>query len=242
MKEFDIYRPTYLVSEIFLSVDGEGVTAGRPAVFIRLFGCNLRCKECDSMYSVEMASEGALYKKMELCDLIREVNEYDCPYVTLTGGEPLIAKDSDLLVEALIKSGHLVNIETNGSVDVNEFNSRLDLDEDDKNKLLYTIDFKCPSTGMMDNMVMKNYAFPTGYPTVIKFVVADEEDLICMLDVIRAFDLMNRTDITAIYVGPMYGRITPDEIVTFIKENRLWNVFVQIQLHKVFWPNTVKGV
>ena len=95
---------------------------------------------------------------------------------------------------------------------------------------------------MMDNMVMKNYAYPTGCPTVIKFVVADEEDLICMLDVIRAFDLMNRTDITAIYVGPMYGRITPDEIVTFIKENRLWNVFVQIQLHKVFWPNTVKGV
>ena len=47
MKEFDIYRPTYLVSEIFLSIDGEGVTAGRPAVFIRLFGCNLRCKECD---------------------------------------------------------------------------------------------------------------------------------------------------------------------------------------------------
>ena len=242
MEGFDIYRPTYLVSEIFLSVDGEGVTAGRPAVFIRLFGCNLRCKECDSMYSVEMASEGAAYKKMELCDLIREVNEYDCPYVTLTGGEPLIAKDADLLVKALIKSGHHVNIETNGSVDVNEFNSNLDLDEGDKNKLLYTIDFKCPSTGMMDKMVMKNYAFPNDYPTVIKFVVADEVDLICMLSVIEAFDLMDRTDITAIYVGPMYGRITPDEIVTFIKENRLWNVFVQIQLHKVFWPNTVKGV
>ena len=102
------------VVEIFKSIDGEGIRAGYPATFIRLFGCNLRCSYCDTPYGYE----GNDYKEMTVDEIVQECMCLNCPRITLTGGEPLIHKDVNILIKNLLVNGFEVNIETNGSVDV----------------------------------------------------------------------------------------------------------------------------
>ena len=123
------------VSEIFKSIEGEGLRTGLPAVFIRLHGCNLRCSYCDSMYAVE----GCDYKQISVAQILDAVKEYgDITHVTLTGGEPLIHPDVEDLLCQLSGNGYRVNIETNGTVPCKwHFPG-----------LFYTMDWKCKSSGM----------------------------------------------------------------------------------------------
>ena len=95
------------VVEIFNSIEGEGSRAGYLATFIRLYGCNLRCSYCDSVYSFTNND----YTEMSIEEIINTVNGYNCKKVTLTGGEPLIHKDVDILVKELLTNGYEVNIE-----------------------------------------------------------------------------------------------------------------------------------
>ena len=104
------------VSEIFKSIEGEGIRMGQAAVFVRLHGCNLRCSYCDSMYAVE----GPDFKQMSVGEILASVeayrNESGVKCVTLTGGEPLIHENVGELLTAFSDAGFEVNIETNGTV------------------------------------------------------------------------------------------------------------------------------
>jgi organic radical activating enzyme len=100
------------LAEIFYSVQGEGTWTGTPAVFVRLAGCNLNCRFCDTDYSLQaFASVG---------DVVARVRELggNCPMVILTGGEPLAQTESSDLIEALRADGRRVHIESNGTVPV----------------------------------------------------------------------------------------------------------------------------
>lgn len=213
------------VSEIFLSIEGEGIRTGYPAIFIRLYGCNLRCSYCDSMYSVD---EGD-FTEMSLGEIMNEVQKYDVKRITLTGGEPLIHKDVYALLSVLSGEGYEVNIETNGSVDLSTL-SDLHLDN-----IIITMDWKSISSGCAGKMLLNNLA-QLSPNDVLKFVVSTKEDLDQMRDIIIYGHDYN------VFISPIFGAIEPAEIVDYVLENKLNNCRVQLQLHKFIWDPNKRGV
>lgn len=212
------------VVEIFNSVEGEGKRAGLPATFIRLFGCNLRCSYCDSMYAVE----GTDYTEMPIQQIMDKVEEIGCPNITVTGGEPLIHKDIIGLLTVLCDSGFWVNVETNGSIRI----PYRTVDD----RLFYTVDYKTGSSGMLNKMDTEMFK-RLSRSDVLKFVVGNEKDL----NEAQLFckDLISHPQI---YISPVFGQIEPEKLVEFILTNKLWDWKVQLQLHKFIWNPQERGV
>ncbi|WP_457623842.1 7-carboxy-7-deazaguanine synthase QueE, partial [Persephonella sp.] len=100
------------VVEIFSSVEGEGTFIGYPVTFIRLEGCNLRCEWCDTAYSYS----GKNFKEMKISDILMEIKNYPNFRVCLTGGEPFLSENVEILMEEILKKGYLLMVETNGTV------------------------------------------------------------------------------------------------------------------------------
>lgn len=219
------------VVEIFNSIEGEGSRAGYLCTFIRLYGCNLRCTYCDSMY----ANEGSDYTELSVNEILHTVQGYMCNKITLTGGEPLIHKDVATLLENLLKDNYFVNIETNGSIDLtnyyNKFKTYIDL-----GKLMFTVDWKSLSSGMSSSMNQANLLLLTN-KDVLKFVVGSGQDLDQMKNLINSNNLNCQ-----VFVSPIFGDIEPKEIVEYLQFNKLNSVRVQLQLHKFIWPVTMRGV
>lgn len=215
------------VVEIFNSIDGEGKRAGLPTTFIRLYGCNLNCSYCDTRYGCE----GNNYTDMTIYQIINLVNEIGCKSVTITGGEPLIHVGIKDLIGELLKLGFWVNIETNGSMPLLYFGYK-----HINGKIFYTVDYKCPSSGMESKM-MCDFEHLTE-DDVLKFVVGSEEDLLAA----KNFLLNVYHGDPQVYFSPVFGKITPEEIVDFILKNMMWDVKVQVQLHKIIWDPNKRGV
>src|SRR3954447_3480347 len=121
-----------LVTEIFHSLQGETSLAGVPFAFVRLTGCNLRCTYCDSSY----AFKGG--RKMSLNDIIQTIQPYQCKHVLLTGGEPLLQRNTLDLVLQLGKTGYQVSIETHGEISIARVTDHARI----------VMDIKTPSSGM----------------------------------------------------------------------------------------------
>ncbi|KMO87823.1 radical SAM protein [Megasphaera cerevisiae DSM 20462] len=204
------------VNEIFDSIDGEGKTAGQLASFIRLKGCNLRCAYCDTTYAFH---EGYL---MEAETIASKVSY---PDITITGGEPL-CQDLHGLLELL--QDHSINIETNGSMDITPYFRYAGV--------WFTIDYKSLSSGMSNHMLLHNFRCLRPQD-VLKFVVGTKDDLeqarfVC--DTYRPG--------CPVYVGAVFGAISPGEIVEFMKEYELTDWHLQLQLHKFIWAPEARGV
>lgn len=214
------------VNEIFSSIDGEGIRAGELATFIRLAGCNLRCNYCDTKYALAQDSG----KEMTVSEILEKVNEFNVKNITLTGGEPLIHKDIEKLIYKLIKNGYKVNIETNGSVDIEKF----------LNKCLITMDYKCPSSLMENTMMLENLEKLTEND-VLKFVIR-KEDFNTVEKILREYKLKSY-----IYISPVFNEIEMADIVEFMKkcnfnDINMSKVRLQLQLHKIIWSPDMKGV
>lgn len=220
------------VSEIFLSIEGEGIRAGLPSVFVRLHGCNLRCSYCDSMYAVE----GDDFSEMSVSDIVEAVNQYRVGRVTLTGGEPLIHKDVESLVLELLKNNE-VNIETNGSVDLYDI---LDAVESAKlrDKLIITMDWKSVHSEESNRMVPHNI-LNLESQDVLKFVVGSEVDLRQMQDVLEHEGTKTNCNV---FVSPVFGEIDPATIVDYVLKYHMNDVRVQLQIHKMIWDPNKRGV
>ena len=219
----------YKVVEKFVSINGEGTRAGELAVFIRMKGCNLDCEYCDTKWANE---ENASCEIMTEEDIRNYIRDTGVKYVTLTGGEPLFRKDMDILIDYLMQDkDRVVEIETNGSVNIKEYASM-------KNRASFTMDYKLGASGMEEKMCLENFAYLDKRDTV-KFVVGSQEDLKRAAEIIEKYALTGKV---SVYFSPEFGAIEPEEIVDFMVQNRLNDVRMQLQMHKFIWDPEKRGV
>lgn len=238
---------TFHVVEHFVSINGEGRRAGQLAHFIRFAGCNLACEYCDTKWANEADVPYEIYNEEELYELIKKSGVKN---VTLTGGEPLLQKDMKTLLTLLRKDRTLrIEIETNGSVDIQPFmliKDETGITEADKAKIeeqtdnvTFTLDYKLPVSGMEDKMYLPNYENIRSVDTV-KFVAGSKEDLIKSKKIIEKYQLVEKE--CGIYLSPCFGKIEPSDMVDFLVEHNMNDVNIQLQLHKFIWDPDKKGV
>lgn len=219
----------FKVVEIFESINGEGRRVGQLAIFIRLQKCNLNCSYCDTRWA---NGDDAPYTVMSEDEIYNRILESGIKNITLTGGEPLLHKNVETLLEKIGENPNLsLEIETNGSIELEKF-SKL------KNPPLFTMDYKLPSSKMENKMCLDNFKYLTLKDTV-KFVVGTIEDLKKAKEIIERYSLIGKC---AVYFSPVFNSIDPVEIVEFMKKNRLNGVNLQLQIHKFIWDPESKGV
>ena len=215
------------VIEIFDSIDGEGIFAGCLATFIRLAGCNLRCLYCDTLYAMDIANA----KEMSVNEILNECKKIGNQHITLTGGEPLIHKDVDKLINVLCNNGFFVNIETNGTIDFEKYR---------KNNVVITMDYKTISSGENSRMSASRIELLRSCD-VLK-VVCEESDFEDIKAMLRSCNIRSH-----VFLSPVFGKINPQELVTFAKsirnnKNFMGDLRVQLQLHKIIWSSNERGV
>ncbi|MDU1320101.1 MAG: putative 7-carboxy-7-deazaguanine synthase QueE [Clostridium botulinum] len=219
----------FKVVEKFVSINGEGRRAGQLAIFIRFAGCNLNCSYCDTLWANE---KDVSYELMTSEDIYEYIKSQEIKNITLTGGEPLLQKGIIELLKLLSKDKELyVEIETNGSILLDKF---LGIE----NPPSFTMDYKLPSSNMENRMVLDNFKYLTDKDTV-KFVSGSIEDLKKAKEIIDKYSLIDKTNV---YISPVFGKINLDNIVEFMKYNRMNGVNLQVQLHKIIWDPNKKGV
>ncbi|MBQ9894659.1 MAG: putative 7-carboxy-7-deazaguanine synthase QueE [Ruminococcus sp.] len=218
----------FSVAEKFVSINGEGVRAGELAVFIRFAGCNLKCGYCDTKWANAVDAPA---EKMGSKDILEYILSTGVKNVTLTGGEPLLRQEMGELIDTLMSAGLRVEIETNGSIHLREFADRV-------YRPVFTMDYKLPSSGMEEYMCSDNFGCLEKHDTV-KFVSGSMEDLERAVEVIESHHLTERCHV---YISPVFGKIEPADIVEFMKEKKLNDVRLQLQLHKFIWDPDKKGV
>jgi 7-carboxy-7-deazaguanine synthase len=208
------------ITEIFFSIQGESTHAGRPCVFVRLTGCNLRCTWCDSEYTFTGG------ERMELEAIVERVKSYGCNLVEVTGGEPLAQRGSFDLIRRLCDDGFEVLIETSGSIDTTEV--------DERAKLI--LDVKCPGSGEADRNLWSNLDRLRGHDE-IKFVIVDRNDYEWAKRVVEERQLGRWT----VLFSPVWGTTNLKSLAEWILSDRL-PVRLQTQLHKHIWGADVHGV
>ncbi|HVT44736.1 MAG TPA: radical SAM protein [Thermoanaerobaculia bacterium] len=212
--------PTLRVTEIFHSIQGESSFAGLPCAFVRLTGCNLRCRWCDSEYTFTGG------EKMDLEEIVARVKAYGCPLVELTGGEPLAQKESFELITRLCDEGLEVLIETSGSIDIEPLDRRARL----------ILDVKCPGSGESEKNLWSNLGLLREHDE-IKFVIAGRRDYEWARAIIAQHGLEERR----LLFSPVWGELGMKTLAEWMLEDRVPARF-QTQLHKHIWGADVRGV
>ena len=219
---------SFKVVEIFESINGEGMRAGELAVFVRMKGCNLSCNYCDTMWANEADCE---FEEMTADRIVERVKKSGIKNVTLTGGEPLLQKDADKLLKLFSDEKDIrVEIETNGSVKLSPFLKY--------ENTSFTMDYKLPESDMEKYMDLENFKILRKKDT-LKFVASSVNDLKKAKDIIEKYDLIDRVNII---FSPVFGKIELTDIVDFLKDNKLNDVRMQLQMHKFIWAPDERGV
>ena len=209
------------INEIFKSIQGETTYAGLPCAFIRVTGCNLRCKYCDTTYAYVEGEE------ISIGSILENVSKFKSKLVCVTGGEPLANNDTPLLVENLIGKNYTVLVETNGSYDINIL----------PQKAIRIMDIKCPDSEMNHLMYWENVKYLTKLDEV-KFVLSSRKDYDWAKEVMNTYNLPT---ITNVLMGTAFGTISLKSVVKWILEDNL-DVRFQLQLHKYIWDPETRGV
>ena len=207
------------ITEIFYSLQGESNTVGIPTVFIRLTGCPLRCIYCDTAY----AFTGG--KKLNINDIITEAEQYNTPYITVTGGEPLAQPACIELLTELLDKDFKVSLETSGAIDISNVDERT----------IKVMDLKTPSSGESSKNLYQNITF-LNCNDQVKFVIGNDEDYNWSKSILAEYELSNRCEVL---FSPVMGQQNPTELAEKILRDRL-PVRFQIQLHKLLW-NDIQG-
>jgi 7-carboxy-7-deazaguanine synthase len=210
-----------LVNEIFHSIQGESLFAGRPCAFVRLTGCNLRCSYCDTTYAYE---EG---DPLDIDTIITEVGRFSCSLVEITGGEPLLQPETTDLIDQLISMGHEVMLETNGSLDVSRVN----------HQCIKILDVKCPSSNMSDKNRLENLSI-LNEKDQVKFIIGNVSDYNFAKSTMATLpaDFMH----DHVLFSPVFGVLSPNALADWIIHDHL-SVRLHVQLHKIIWPNEDRG-
>ncbi len=209
------------VNEIFHSIQGESTHAGRPCVFVRLTGCNLRCAWCDTEYAFYEGED------MTVEQVVERVAGYGCGLVEVTGGEPLMQAEVIDLLEWLLADGCEVMLETGGSLPVDKV----------PRQVIKIVDFKAPSSGMAgkNRWSILNDLAPHDE---IKFVIGDRADYDWALARIEEHSLARWH---TLLFSPVYGELEPRTLAKWLLQDRL-QARIQLQLHKAIWGPDKRGV
>ncbi|WP_422451058.1 7-carboxy-7-deazaguanine synthase QueE [Endozoicomonas sp. ALB091] len=203
------------ITEIFYSLQGETRTTGLPTVFVRLTGCPLRCRWCDTEY----AFKGGQLLSAE--EILERVSEYNPGYVTVTGGEPLAQKACHGLLSLLADQGYEVSLETSGAISLSEVDARV----------VKVMDLKPPASGESHRNLYENIGFLTRQDQ-LKFVIADRGDYEWSVSKLIQYDLATR--VSDVLFSPVSGTMSARVLAGWILEDRL-PVRFQLQLHRMIW-------
>lgn len=224
-----------VITEIFKSIQGEGSRAGLPCIFVRLTGCNLRCTWCDTAY--------AFYggEKMSIGDVLARVAELAgadasrIPLVEITGGEPLLQRETPELASKLLAGGFTVMIETSGERSIGEL----------PRNVIKIVDVKCPDSGEPNTFDMANLD-AVGENDEIKFVISTRRDYEFARDFTREHRLAGR--VAEVLFSPVFpdpegkwNGLNARELAEWILADGL-PVRLGLQLHKFIWDPATKGV
>jgi 7-carboxy-7-deazaguanine synthase len=213
---------TLQVNELFHSIQGESIWAGLPCSFVRLTGCNLRCRYCDTTYAYDSG------KPMQIQQIVQALAGFDCRHVTITGGEPLIQHRTPELIGHLLALEYRVSLETNGSQDIQHLD----------NGCMIVMDLKCPSSGMRQQNRIENLRY-LKQSDQLKFVIADRKDYLFAREIVKLeADHLSGDNIL---FSPAFGTMPPQRLAAWILDDGI-EVRLQIQLHRILWPDRDKGV
>lgn len=199
------------ITEIFYSLQGEGIEIGLPTIFIRTSGCNLKCTWCDTRYAWEEGQDMGIDEIMEI------IKDFECNRVCVTGGEPLLQEETLELIENLLED-YAVTIETNGSIDISPL-----IDKD----LMISMDYKTPSSKMNDEMIKSNLQ-KLRDEDQLKFIVSDKRDYNFTLEVLE------KHEIKADIIFQPEGNKNMRKLAEWILDDSL-DVRLIPQLQKIIW-------
>jgi len=225
---------TLRINEIFHSIQGESTFAGRPCVFVRLTGCHLRCRYCDTEYAFRA---GAM---KPISEIIEDVESFSCNLVEITGGEPLLQPGVHLLMKQFADRGKTVLLETSGCSDISTCDPRV----------IRIVDFKTPSSGETGRNIWKNIDYLAPCDEV-KFVIGDRADFDWAREVVTKHQL--HAKVHAILFSPVYVQEAGVEIrgmkglearllAEWLLEDSIPKARMQLQMHKFIWEPSRRGV
>jgi 7-carboxy-7-deazaguanine synthase len=208
------------VTEIFESIQGESTHAGKPCVFVRFTGCDLRCQYCDTAYAFHGGTD------MTRAEILDEVARHPARFVCLTGGEPSLQKELPELAQELLDRGYEVTLETHGQRPLDRI----------PRGVKKIVDLKTP--GSREPHTDFRELTRLGPGDELKVVVCHEEDFHWAVGVIDRLELWGRVPVL---FSPSYGQVVPRDLVRWLLESgrpgRL-----QLQLHKLIWGPEARGV
>ncbi|MBI3933508.1 MAG: radical SAM protein [Acidobacteria bacterium] len=217
------------VTEIFRSIQGESTYAGLPCIFVRLTGCNLRCVWCDTAYAFY---GGKPMTVEEVLEVVRGFSESDgerrVSLVEITGGEPLLQKEVNPLMERLLADGYRVLVETSGERYIGNLPA----------EVIRIVDVKCPGSGEGGTFCEDNLAVLNSRDQ-LKLVLADRGDYEWAREFLMQHRLNERLE--AILFTPVFGTLDPKSLAEWILEDGL-PVRLGLQLHKFIWHPDMQGV
>lgn len=213
------------IYETFSSIQGESTRAGIPCFFIRLAQCNLRCSYCDTKRAQTLRNS----RDMRIEDLLKLAADSRLNLVEITGGEPMLQSEGTCrLADGLIRHGHTVMIETNGSCDLRNL----------PESVIRIVDWKTPSSGEDGKMFLPNFSSLRSCDEV-KFVLSDENDYRFAMEKITQYRLAEQTP--NLLFSPVYGALAGADLVQWMLRDHA-PARLNLQIHKYIWDPNREGV
>jgi 7-carboxy-7-deazaguanine synthase len=207
-------RERLRINEIFHSLQGEADSVGFRTVFVRLTGCPLRCRYCDTEYAFHAGDWH------DLDSILESVRQFDATHVCVTGGEPLAQPNCLVLLERLCDAGFKVSLETSGAMSIDRVDPRV----------VRVLDVKTPGSGEVARNRVENFPLLTPRDQV-KFVICSREDYDWSRAYLQEHALSERCQVL---FSPSYTEVPAATLADWILADRL-SVRFQLQLHKVLW-------
>jgi 7-carboxy-7-deazaguanine synthase len=210
-----------LISEIYLSIQGESSYTGLACTFIRLTGCPLRCRWCDTSYSFTGGNQCSFN------EIIKKVNAFSSKHVEITGGEPLAQSNTIDLMHELIKLKYKVLLETGGSITIKTVPKEVHI----------IMDIKCPGSKMEQHNLYTNIE-KLKPSDEVKFVIANKDDFIWTTETIKKYNIDQKAKIL---LSPAWGLLQPKLLVEWMLKIDI-ECRLNLQVHKWIWSPKQKGV
>lgn len=240
---------------IFSSIQGEGYAAGKPTVFIRTMGCNLRCVFCDTAecwtkeHFFKVYPERKDFMWMTAQHIFDYVDDIESHWahksICLTGGEPLMEENKDFMINELlplfVNAHYQVDIETDGGIDYSDYkkafgDAKVIDSSGNREGITIIADYKLPCSGMTSKMIQSNFDIYSDLD-LVKMVISDREE-----DWEELERVINKNTKASFYISPCFGKVTLHKIPEFVIKHADKNIRAQIQAHKIFWSPTTKDV